>query len=72
MNLNDLLKDITPENKHEDLFADYPAKISVCKCSQCRSKKKNMRDRKAVKLFKRQASKKRRTVNNKHIHFTWA
>jgi hypothetical protein len=71
-NLNSLLEEVTSENLNEELLKDYPAKVTVCRCRQCRAKKKKMRDRKAVRLFKRHTNKKRRTITGKHIHHTWA
>ena len=60
---------------HEEVWQKLfgiPAKVTACKCLQCRGKKRETRNRKTVRFFKRQTNKMRRKRKNKRIHFMWA
>ncbi len=50
---------------------NYPSKIIVCHCQQCRHAKNDLKNRKLKKKIKRLLNKRRRTTTGKIQLFYW-
>lgn len=51
---------------------NFPSRIIVCHCEQCRGVKNKYKNRKYKKKMRRLINKKRRTIFNKVINIYWA